>query len=221
MQGLNGPINTSQRNYHEVYVDGTLSHFVFGRQKLFAELRPNVRTYDHEFDQSGFRRSSNGGQATFGGILDLDSVFLVTLSSGIQVQSYDDPRFGTITEPNGTIKVSWWPTLITNVSLGFDHSYQEGFFSTSPGAVRNFGIIQVDHELRRNLILSGSAAIEAIDVVNSNQNTNRKIGEAKLQYQLADGVSIALDYTFIHQTAEGGLTPFDQSLFTASIKKLF
>jgi hypothetical protein len=223
LQGLTGPINTSQRNLHEIYAVGHFEHALSALQdKLFAEFRPNVRTYDHEFDTSGFRNSSSGGQATFGGTFNKNEVFFVTLSTGFQIQSYDDPRFGTVTEPNGSVKVSWWPTRLTSLNFNFDHEYQEAFFETNPGVVQNTASLELDHELQRNLIASVSASMYDLDVVrSSSERLQRQIGEAKLQYQLATGFVIVVDYAYTHQTGSGGLTAFDQNLFTVNLKKLF
>jgi hypothetical protein len=222
LEGLTGPINTSQRDFHEIYALGNLDHALFGQEnKISIELRPNVRDYDHEFDVTGFRRSSSGGQVTIGGTLDTNAIFFVRLSTGLQFQKYDDPRFGTVTVPDGNIKVSWWPTLRSSLNLNLDHEYSEAFFLASPGAVENLASLELDHELQRNLIASVSATFNHLDVVESTANLQRLGGEAKLQYQLADGFVAVVDYAYTHQTASGGLTPFDQNLFTVSLKKLF
>lgn len=220
--GVAGPINTTQRDFHEVYALGDFSHFLgYPQDRFFAELRPNVRSYDNEFDAAGFRRSSSGGQGAAGVTFDANSVIFVTASSGFQVQSYDDPRFGTVTEPNGNLNVAWWPTLLTSLNLRFVHDYEEAFFSASPGAVENVAVFELDHELQRNLIASLSGTLDNIDVVRSTANLRRQIGEAKLQYGFGAGFVAVVDYAYIHQSAGGGLTPFDENLFTVGVKKLF
>ena len=76
-------------------------------------------------------------RADVGADWDINAALLLNVETGYQHQAYDDPRFGTIGEPDAKLKLSWWPTLLTNVTLNGVHEYYEAFFIPSPGAVRN------------------------------------------------------------------------------------
>ena len=87
--------------------------------------------------------------------------------------------------------------------------------------MRNLTVLRLDHELRRDLIASVSGTVDDLSVVGSSDSVRRKIGNARLQYQFSHGFAVTVDYAYIHQTASGTLTPFDQQLFTVGLKKLF
>jgi hypothetical protein len=221
LQGIDGPIDTGERSHWELYGLTHFDHTLFGQQKFFAEVRANQQIYDHFFDDDGFRRNSSGLRATSGAIFDLHSIFYITTSSGFQIQNYADQRFGTVTEPNGNLSISWWPTLLTNVKLNYTHEYQEGFFEGAPGSIRNRVIFEVDHELRRNLLLTVGVRDERLDVVRSTQADQEQIAEAKLQYQFQTGLATVLDYRYDHQIGIGGLGSFAKNVVTVSLKKMF
>jgi hypothetical protein len=226
LQGSMGPIITDDRDNTEIYGEADFRHTFAPRRGVYVKVRPNTRDYDLKFDQSGFQRSSNGVRADTGVDWDIDSVFLVNLETGYQRQAYDDPRFGTIGEPDGRIKVSWWPTRLTNVTLNATHEYYEAFFTPSPGAVRNKVVGRVDHELRRRWVASASASIERDDLKDESAHYTTEIAELSLKYLFSDGFSAGVDYMFAHQTSTGttsttGATSFQQNIVTFTVKKLF
>lgn len=226
LQGSQGPIVTTDRDYYELFGDAKL-RFAFGdRRGLYLKVRPNTRNYDQKFDQSGFQRSSNGVRADAGVDWDIDSALLLNIEAGYQRQAYDDPRFGTIGEPDARIKLSWWPTLLTNVTVDATHEYYEAFFTPSPGAVRNKVVARIDHELRRRWVASASFSLERDDLRDVPTHYTAEIADLSMKYLFAEGFSAGVDYTFTHQTSTGtvvttGATTFQQNIVTFTVKKLF
>jgi hypothetical protein len=157
---------------------------------------------------------------------DIDGALLVNLETGEQLQSYDDPRFGTVGEPDGRLKLSWWPTLLTNVTLNATHEYYEAFFTPSPGAVRNKVVVRIDHELRRRWVASASVSVERDDLKNESGHFTTEIANLAMRYQFADGFSAGVDYILAHQSSTGntastGSTAYLQNIVTFTVKKLF
>jgi hypothetical protein len=226
LQGSNGPIITDDRNNVEVFGEANFRHTFAPRRSLYLKVRPNARDYEQKFDQAGFQRSSNGVRADAGVDWDFASVFLINAETGIQHQAYDDPRFGTINEPDGKLTLSWWPTRLTNVTVNGIHEYYEAFFTPSPGAVRNKVIARVDHELRRRWVISASYSLERDELKDSPTRYRTGIADVTLKYLFADGFSAGVDYAFTHQTNTGGAagtgsTTYEQNIVTFTVKKLF
>ncbi len=231
LTGLNGPIDTGDRNRTEVFGDGNFNHSFFGQQRVYAKVRPDVRIYDRKFDDNGFQRSSAGIRADLGGTLDLNSIIIINLEAGYQQHDYDDPRFGAVGTPDVILKASWWPSRLTSFNLNFIHEYYESFFVSSPGAVRKQVVAQLDHELRRRLLLTTSFTFERDDLIKVPARFTSETFEVKLQYHFADGFAASVDYAFIRQTAAGatqgvtqvatGATNFDKSVVSLTVKKRF
>jgi hypothetical protein len=232
LEGSLGPIITSDRDNTEIYGDASFRHAFAPRRALYVKVRPNTREYDQKFDQAGFQRSSNGVRADTGVDWDINSVFLVNLETGIQHQAYDDPRFGTVNEPDGRFNISWWPTRLTNVTLNGVHEYYEAFYTPSPGAVRNKLTGTVEHELRRRWIASASLSYEHDDLRNEATHYSTEIAQLTLKYLFADGFSAGVNYLFTNQSTSGagantsttattGATSFQQNIVTFTVKKVF
>ena len=56
--------------------------------------------------------------------------------------------------------VQWFPTELTTVTAKANRTVQDSIIPTSPGNLDTGGSIQVDHELRYNVILSGMASFD-------------------------------------------------------------
>jgi hypothetical protein len=227
LQGLLGPIDTGDRNRTEVFGDAGFNHSFFGQQRMYVKIRPDVRIYDRKFDNNGFQRSSAGIRADLGGALDLNSIIIINLEAGYQQHDYDDPRLGAVGTPDVMLKASWWPSRLTNLALNFTHEYYETFFAASPGAVRKQVVAQLDHELRRRLLLTAAFTFEHDDVVKVPAHFTTETFEVRLKYHFADGFAAGVDYTFSRQTGAGatqvatGATNFDKSVMTLTVKKQF
>lgn len=231
LQGSNGPIITSDRNNIEIYGDTSFQHNFAPRHDVYVKVRPNTRDYDHKYDQAGFQRSSSGVRVDTGLDWDIDPVILVNLETGIQHQAYDDPRFGTINQPDGKLKISWWPTRLTNVTLAGVHEYYEAFFTPSPGAVRNKLIGTVEHELRRRWIASASFSYERDNLIDEPVHYSSEIAQLSLKYLFAEGFSAGVNYLFANQTTQGtststttvatGASSYQQNILTFTVKKVF
>jgi hypothetical protein len=226
LQGSLGPIITNDRDNTEIFGEADFRHALAPGRDLYIKLRPNTRDYDLTFDQSGFQRGSNGVRADAGVDWNIDAALLLNVEGGYQRQAYNDPRFGTIGVPDARIKLSWWPTRLTNVTLNGTHEYYEAFFIPSPGAVRNKAVVRIDHELRRRWLASIALSVERDDLQDTPTRYLAENAELSLQYLFADGFSAGIDYSFAHQTSSGvvvttGATTFQQNIVTFTVKKLF
>jgi hypothetical protein len=235
LQGAQGPIFVNDRNNTEIFGEANFRHTFAQGRGLYVKARPNIRDYDLKFDQGGFQRSSNGVRLATGVDWDIDSVFLVNLETGFQHQAYDDPRFGTVGEPDGRFILSWWPTRLTNVRLNGVHEYYEAFFTPSAGAIRNKVTASIDHELRRRWIASASFSFERDDLRGTPTRYTTQVADLSLKYLLADGFSAGLEYMYAHQTSTSsatststtststgtGSTTYQRNIITLTLKKLF
>ncbi len=226
LQGSLGPIITKDRDNLEIFGETVFRHSFAPRRSVYVKIRPNSRDYDLKFDQSGFQRGSNGVRADVGADWNIAEVFLINVETGYQRQAYDDQRFGTIGEPDAQLKLSWWPTRLTNVTLNAKHEYYEAFFTPSPGAVRNKVEARIDHELRRRWLASASVSVERDDLKSVSTHYTTEIADLSMRYLFAEGFSAGVDYRFAHQTGAGttvttGATTFHQNIVTFTVKKLF
>jgi len=218
--GAEGQIITNDRDRQEIFGDARFDHTFFGSQKFFVEIRPDGRSFGRDVDASGFRRASNGVRTDTGFQLDLDSLFLVSLSGGYQTQSYVDPRFGQIDEPDLTAEILWSPTQLTQLDLKFLHEYYEDIFDNSPGYVHNMTTVTLSHELRRDILVKLDTSYDERQLERSPRTFDILTSEARIDYEIARGITVGADYTNQNLTSNTTRT-FDDNIVMLSFKKQF
>ena len=218
--GAEGQIITNDRDRQEIFGDARFDHTFFGSQKFFVEIRPDGRSFGRDVDASGFRRASNGVRTDTGFQLDLDSLFLVSLSGGYQTQSYVDPRFGQIDEPDLTAEILWSPTQLTQLDLKFLHEYYEDIFDNSPGYTHNMTTVTLSHELRRDILLKLDASYDDRQLERSVRHYDILTSEARIDYEIVRGITVGIDYMSQNLTSNTTRT-FDDNIVMLSFKKQF
>lgn len=222
----NGEISQTQQDRREIYGDVHLQHTFFRQQAAFLDVRPDSRSYSVDPDSLGFRRDSTGVRADIGMTFDFNDLYKLTASAGYQNRSYDDPRFGTVGEPDINLDLVWTPSNLTSVDLKYVHEYTEYVIevqgtSTSPGYVHDMEAIQVDHEFQRNLIGSVNFSYDRQQYVKSSLHYNVLSPGLDVQYLFTNGMSVKFDYAFAHQTRTDTGTSSDRNVFLVSFVKRF
>lgn len=221
-----GKVSEMQQDRREIYGDVRLQHTFFRQQAVFLEVRPDSRTYSVDPDTLGFRRDSTGVRTDVGMVFDFNDLYKLTASAGYQSRNYDDPRFGTIGEPDINLDLIWTPSNLTSVDLKYVHEYAESVVeiqnaSTSPGYVHNMETIQVDHEFQRNLIGSVNFTYDRQEYVKSSLQYNVLSPGLDLQYLFTNGMSVKFDYIFAHQTRTDTGTTSNRNVILVSFVKRF
>ena len=220
VEGALGPIDTQERNRTEVFGDFRFDHYFFGRQEWFAEFRPNTRTYDQTLNSAGFNDSSNGGRLDSGMIFDLNTLFLVTVSGGYQLQDYADHRFGSIGEPDAIVDVQWNPTQLTQLEAKYTHEYFEDINFNSPGYVRNQALFQLQHELRRNFLVTAQLTDDFRELTEAPRRYHLIDTIGKAEYRFDHGIVVGFSYD--HQELSSNTTfHFEDDITLLSLKKDF
>jgi hypothetical protein len=218
--GAQGLIITNDRDRQELFGDVRFDHTFFGQQKLFVEVRPDGRSFGRDVDASGFRRASNGVRSDAGFVVDVDSLFLIQVSGGYQMQDYADARYGQIDEPDVTIDALWSPTRLTQVDVKYVHEYTEDLFDESPGYVHDMTTLTVSHELRRNLLLKADVSYDIRDLERSVRRYDILTSEARADYEIKRGITVGIDYTRQDLTSNTSRT-FDDNILMLTFKKQF
>ena len=170
---------------------------------VFVEGRRFDTEYDRAIDDDGFARSSEGIEAVAGAELNVTGKLLGEFYVGRREWEYDDPRFGTTDGPTFGMDLTWNATGLTTVSLT---GARRVGVTTVPGAtdvdVTDIGF-GVDHELRRNLILSlrVSSGSETFEGVNRKDDLTRS--NFVVRYLMNRRLHVSLGYRLEDRTSSG------------------
>ncbi len=151
-----GVINNDDRD-RDIYLFAARAGFEFLPQnEAFARIVYNVRDYDASLDDFGLDRDSEGYEIVVGTQFDLTGITYGEVFVGYREQRYDDRALGTIDGLTFGARLTSNVTQLTTVQLLVDREIEETSIAAAEGYWTTAVRATVDHELLRNLILSGS-----------------------------------------------------------------
>ena len=125
--------------------------------EAFIKTSYNVINYDSQFSVDHLQRSSTGYRGVTGVALDLTGKLTGDVYIGYQSQDYKDSQLNTISGMTGGVGLKWSPSGLTTVQTKIDRIINETVQGLSSGVLSTSMVVNVDHELLRNIILSANA----------------------------------------------------------------
>jgi len=122
------------------------------------------RVDDHDFtavlDDDGFNRDSSGWTLDGGVEFSMTHVLVGELFAGYTARSYDDPAFAATSALAFGAGLRWFPTMLTTIRLDGARTIEDTSITAASGYVSTRGELGIDHELLRNVVLSGRIGYE-------------------------------------------------------------
>ena len=145
-------------------IDSTLE----GRYQLGASTSAILHVERSEIDYAddnftGFNRDSVAYTFQAGIGLNITNLLRGDIRVGYLTQNNRDPRFLDTSGVAFSVNVVYNVTPTTTIRLVADRSIEPGGSTVTTGNVRSTGAITVEHELLRNLIITGSGRYSVID----------------------------------------------------------
>jgi len=131
--------------------------FQTDKQAFFSIESHNVN-YDQALDRNGIHRDSDGWKANGGLAFTLTGKLAGDVYISYLDQSYDDPRLEDISGWAGGAGLQWTPTRLTTVGARISSSIQQTTYQYSSGYLSTLYSFRVDHELMRDLQISGQVS---------------------------------------------------------------
>jgi len=120
---------------------------------VFTQLDMDFRNYDENQKFIDASRSSKGYQTLAGVRFDLRDLAVGSIAAGYRVQNYYELS-SKISKPVLVANVNWNATELTTFSFSHKPTIREATNLAFSGYVHTETLLNVDHELRRNLILT-------------------------------------------------------------------
>ncbi|HWL82917.1 MAG TPA: outer membrane beta-barrel protein [Roseomonas sp.] len=123
-----------------------------------------VRLQDISYTESSQRGGDSFTWETQGGFdYDFDGVWQARLLVGYRQRDYEEPGRKSLTGPAFEGQLMWMPTQLTTTTLAVQRTIEESIRQNNVSYTRTAASLTVDHELRRNIILTGSLRAEHRD----------------------------------------------------------
>ena len=169
------------------------------------------RNYNQAVDDDGFNRDSSG-YGVFGGVIvELTGTISGEAFIGYRNQAFKDVRLPDINGISGGLNIIWAPTKLTTVTITGQRTVEEttllggaGSFTTSVG-------VTVDHELRRNLVITLSGRHLDRHYEGVFRNDEEWEGRLGMQYLFSRHFRLRAGYSFTTRTSTDISESFDMN----------
>ena len=170
---------------------------------FFLTAAGNWRDYELAPPVVAFTRNSTGYEVDAGANFDLTHLIRGEVQIGYLQQSYESPLFKPIEGPSARVQLEWFPTQLTTVTVLGLRTVGDSGVPNSAGYLTTNGSIQVDHELRRNVILTANAWFGYDQYNGIIRNDTRSGFGLSADWLLTRHVGVTFAYTYANQSSAG------------------
>jgi hypothetical protein len=180
----------------------------------------NYRAYDHGASSSNPSRTSAGYRIDTGIHADLTGVVLADVYVGYLSQDYSSPAYSPVHGLDLGAKVTWNPTTLDTVQFSVNRTVQDlngGVLTAgqvSSGYLDTVVTLTEDHELLRNLIVSGNVSYVNDDFQGINRTDNNYGFGVGAKYLMNRYFAAGVSYGYSHRQSGGAqaTTPYSDNL---------
>ncbi len=170
---------------------------------LFIQVSGNKRDYRLGKPAVTLIRDSDGVEALAGANFEIGALMRGEVGVGYLRQSYDDLAFKDISGLGARAQVEWFPTELTTVTVVGTRSVEDTGIVGSSGNQSSNLIPQVDHELLRNVLITGQLAYGKDEYEGVARNDKRLTAGVGATYLLNRHVGLSVNYSYYDQKSDG------------------
>ena len=211
-------IDNDDRDRHEFTGTARLAYRISPRLQVYGAGALTYVNYANPFDNAGINRDNQGFGITGGVIIELANKLFGEIFAGYQRRNYDDFLLSNITGPTGGLRLTWNPTGLTTVKGLIVNTIEQSTLLGASGFYATQGRVSVDHELRRNIIISGFASFQLDDYQGISREDKWIRAGLRMKYLLNRYLNGILGYEYTHRKSNVSNQTFTRHLVILSIK---
>jgi len=169
---------------------------------VFTTASYNARGFDNRLSTEP-TRNSQGYEADVGASFDLTHLLRGEIYIGYLDQNYTSPAYKNVGGLSLRGNLYYFPTQLTTVTLSGSRTVVDSDVIGEGGYLSSNYVLQVDHELFRNIILTASASIGNDDYQGVDRVDNRLIGSFGATYLITRTWAFNLNYSHYNQVSAG------------------
>lgn len=210
-----GFIDQSFRNRTVTTYGARADYALSPKTAFFIDLQGEKHDYDKNI---GLNRNSDGYQALAGVNFELTSLARGDIGIGYRKETFDAPGVKSLKGVSGNAQLEWFPTQLTTVTLLGTRTVEDSAVPNAPAYLSTNLRARVDHELLRNLILTGQVGYgddKYTGIVRQDRRTTASVG-ANYLINRTLGVSVTYDYNK-QETRKGVGSDFTDNRVAATL----
>jgi hypothetical protein len=158
--------------------------------KPFVEVQQDERVHDDKIDFNGQLRNSIGTSVKVGATLDLFTSLTGEIALGYIHRTYQDPNLPDIGGATLDGTLTWKATALTTARLTASSVVNESILQNVSGTLSRDVNIEVDHALRRWLVINGIVGYGRDEYVGLDRNDNRYFVSGGATYKFTRELSL-------------------------------
>lgn len=170
---------------------------------LFVQGTMNKRDYRLAGTAAAPARDSDGYEVLAGANFEVGATMRGELGVGYLSQDFDAAQYGKVDGFGARGQLEWFPTQLTTVTFNGGRSVEDSGILGSSGYVSNNVGAQVDHELLRNVILTGQLNYGDDDYEGIDRRDKRFTAGASATYLMNRRLGVVVGYSFFDQKSKG------------------
>jgi len=191
-----GAIDQDFRDRKEYEERLRLGYDVSPDTNVYVQGSLNQREYDQQPPAVALNRDSDGYAAIIGSDFRFSNLARGGVFVGYQEQNYDSAALSDISGITYGANVDWFVTPLTTIGLTGTSTIEETTTGGSSGYVHRTIGLSVDHELLRNLILSGNISYANDDYASNPRQDDVYGAGLGVNYLLNRNVAVGLEYGY-------------------------
>jgi len=197
------PIDLSYRNRKVTEGEVRIDYAISPALAVYAYGAANTWDYNAPVVAVDVNRDSSGWQAAVGADFEVTDLTRGQIQVGYLRQEYDDPRIGEATGLALRSRLEWFPTQLTTVTLTAERAIDDTGVLGAGGVLATRTNARVDHELLRNLILTGQLGWQQDDYRGLDRKDDATTAMVGVNYLLNQNVGVFGQYNFQTRNSDG------------------
>jgi hypothetical protein len=176
---------------------------------VFLRGRIDDDDFDVLLDDDGFNRDSSGIGLDGGLEFRMTHVLVGEIFAGYTMRSYDDVAFTDANEFGFGAGLKWFPSMLTTISLDGARTIEDTSITAASSFVSTRGQLGIDHELLRNLIVSGRVGYENLEYLGIGRSDDVMRGALGGRYLLNNNFHLDAGWEYVDRSST--VLPFEYS----------
>jgi hypothetical protein len=197
------PVFQKDQNRKVATFTGRAEYAVSPDTAIFVAGAYNDRKYDLNPPAVLYTRNSSGYDIGGGANFDLSHLLRGEIQLGYLNQHYRSPLFKTISGLSAKAQLEWFPTQLTTVTATALRAVGDSGIINSAGYLTTVGGLQVDHELLRNVILTGNVSVGHDQYFGVSRNDDHWGAGVSANWLVTRRLGLTLAYGYSNQRSSG------------------
>jgi hypothetical protein len=200
-----GTIDQSFRDRTVTFYGGRLDYAFSPKTAFFVDIQGEDHSQKHTSPADTTNRDSKGYQVLGGVDFEVTALMRGNLGFGYRRETFSDPSAKPFSGWSTDATLEWFPTQLTTVTFRGSRSVEDSAVPGSPAYLSANLSARVDHELLRNVIITGQAAYGDDKYAGINREDHRTSAGVGGSYLLNRNVGVTLTYNYSKQRTVTGV----------------